>query len=163
MIKQSKLMTYLMLSLLGVLVTKTFYEFCVEYRRALVIAADRIEADPLDIWATDLAIQRVPQGCEIDLYRHIKTTKPLTVEVARNMIFYQGNHQTEQSTLPSFTYTEGEPVEKDVTYHVRVPESYVDGLYLYQPVLNYKVNDNLTITKRAPSQLFEVDSQASCN
>lgn len=162
MTKQTKITSYLIFLLLIIVVGKTLTDLFIGYREALLVAEDLKEEDPLTIWSTNSSKQILPQGCELKLYRGVKLTKGLVVDVTRTFHTFKGYHSAETTTLPSYTFREPYPINKVVTYNLRIPDSFTDGLYLYQPVLTYKVNEHLTISKRSPTQLFEVDSKAEC-
>lgn len=118
------------------------------------------EEDPLTIISTDASPQTVGCGGTILIPRHITTTKPLlNVKVIRQLFFFNGVHHTRLPDLGTVEYSEMKPIDKDDIYRIKLPETLLDGGYLYSPILTYKVNDYLTITKQSPTQFFTIDCE----
>lgn len=132
------------------------------YHDAIQRAANLVEPDPLYITSTDTSVQHIGCGGTVFLSRRIVTSKPLTVNVKRQFRSFADGHTDTLYSLTDVTYREPAAVDKVVAYNIVTPKYLPDGFYLYEPILTYQVNDNLTITKPAPSQLFYLQKEAHC-
>jgi len=147
---------------LGVSISFWVYEAYLSYQSAEVKAINLSEKDPFFITSTDTSVQHIGCGGTVFLHRHVVTKKPLIVDVQRRFRSFSDTHQDAVYHLPDVTYREDKPVDKMVTYSIVTPKHIPDGFYLYEPILTYKVNDHLTITKPAPSQLFYLEKEKYC-
>jgi hypothetical protein len=132
------------------------------YQDAATKASNLVEPDPLYITSTDTSVQHIGCGGTVFLSRRIVTNKPLTVNVKRQFRSFADGHADTLYNLTDVTYREPVAVDKVVTYNIATPKYLPDGFYLYEPILTYQVNEHLTITKPAPSQLFYLQKEASC-
>ena len=132
------------------------------YKEESIKLKNLAEKDPFFITATDTDVQYIGCGGTVFLHRHIIAEKPLIVDVQRRFRSFSDAHSDAVYHLPDVTYREDKPVDKMVTYPIVTPKHIPDGFYLYEPILTYKVNEHLTITRPAPSQLFYLQKEAHC-
>ena len=147
---------------LGFSVSFWVYEAYLSYQEAEIKAVNLAEKDPFFIITTNVDVQHIGCGGTIFLHRHIITDKPLIVDVQRRFRSFSDAHNDTVFHLPDVTYREDRQVDKRVTYQVVTPKHIPDGFYLYEPILTYKVNEHLTITRPAPSQLFYLEKEKHC-
>lgn len=119
--------------------------------------------DPLTIASLSTEMQVLKCGGTLQLPRYTTITKPLTVTVNRKIIRVDSEIVDQETThLPDITYTDTNIGGRTITYNVVTPRTLTDGTYLYVPTLTYKVNEFLTITKPAPSQVFKIVRPEGC-
>lgn len=140
-------------------VIHTYKEIKFEQYKAMLMKTK----DPLTIASLSTEMQVLKCGGTLQLPRYTAITKPLTVTVERKIIRVDSDIVDQETThLPDVTYTDANVGGRIVTYSVITPRTLVDGTYLYVPTLKYKVNEFLTITKPAPSQVFKVMRPEGC-
>lgn len=140
-------------------VIHTYKELKFEQYKAMLMKVK----DPLDITSLDTDMQIIKCGGTLQLPRYTAITKPLTVTVNRKIIRVDSEIADQESThLPDITYTHTNVGGRTTTYNVVTPRTLTDGTYLYVPTLTYEVNEFLTITKPAPSQVFKIVRPEGC-
>lgn len=140
-------------------VIHTYKDIKAEQYKAMLMNAK----DPLTVTSLDTEMQVIKCGGTLQLPRYTNITKPLTVTVERKIVRVDSDIVDQETThLPDVTYTAATVGGRTITYSVVTPKTLVDGTYLYVPTLTYRVNEFLTITKPAPSQVFTLRRPDGC-
>lgn len=86
--------------------------------------------------------------------RKVCVSKPVNVNVTREIINVNNNNR---HMLPTIQYSAA-PGDTCYTanFYLTIPPQLNEGEYKYNPTLIYDVNPGLTITKRSPGILFEI-------
>lgn len=115
----------------------------------------QLESDPLTIVHTSTAESySLSKGSEFTFERSVCVAKDLLVTVHRE---FHNIETGDKYMLPSISYAAS---SQDGCFNVQfattIPERIPYGIYEYRPILFYKVNEGLTITKPAPIVTVEV-------
>lgn len=140
-------------------VDETYNSVVYENERAEMLK----EPDPLTLRSLDTDMQHLNCGGTLEMQRYTHITKPLHVVVQRKIIRVDSKLVDQEIThLPDITYSDTNLEPRNITYTLHTPKTLGNGVYLYAPILTYKVNKYLTITKPAASQIFTITRPKGC-